>query len=137
MWNNYRSNRYNIMIDLFKEKGIKLTKQRKLVYEVIKDETTFDEIKYKCSKYMNNSTIYRIIELFLKNEMITKNIDNNGNICYSINEGHKHYIYCVKCHKKTSINICPIENLENSGYKLLSHQITINGICDNCQKNKA
>ena len=69
-----------------------------------------------------------------RKDLIIKNVDNNK-VYYSVNKHeHKHYIYCVKCHKKTNIEICPIEEIENKGYKLLSHQIKINGICNECQK---
>lgn len=121
--------------EYFKEKNIKLTKQRKLIFDIIDeyDEVTFKNIKNKCNNEMNNSTIYRIIELFLDNNIIVKTL--NDEIYYSINKNeHKHYIYCVKCHKKTLINICPIDSIKNTGYKVLSHQIQINGICSDCQK---
>lgn len=124
------------MIEYFKEKNIKLTKPRKQIFEIIDslEDASFKDIEDKCKKSMNKSTIYRVLELFLEKEVITKNIDNN-NITYSINKNeHKHYIYCVKCHKKTNIDICPIDEIKDSGYKLLSHQIKINGICPTCQK---
>lgn len=124
------------MIEYFKEKNIKLTKPRKQIFEIIDnlEDASFKDIEDKCKNSMNKSTIYRVLELFLEKEIITKNIDNN-NITYSINKNeHKHYIYCVKCHKKTNIEICPIEEIESKGYKLLSHQIKINGICPTCQK---
>jgi len=123
------------MIELFKENNIKLTKQRKIIFEIIDklEDATFKDIEEKCKNNMNKSTIYRIIELFLEKEIINKSIDNNI-ITYSINKHeHKHYIYCVKCHKKTTINICPIDEIDTN-YKLLSHQIKINGICPSCQK---
>lgn len=121
--------------EYFKEKNIKLTKQRRLIFDIIDEygEVTFKDIRNKCGNKMNNSTIYRIIELFLNNNVIIKTL--NDEIYYSINKNeHKHYIYCVKCHKKTLINICPINNIKDTGYKVLSHQIQINGICSDCQK---
>lgn len=121
--------------EYFKEKNIKLTKQRKLIFDIIDEygEVTFKDIRNKCDNKMNNSTIYRIIELFLNNNVIIKTL--NDEIYYSINKNeHKHYIYCVKCHKKTLINICPINSIKDTGYKVLSHQIQINGICSDCQK---
>ena len=123
--------------ECFKQKNIKLTKQRRLVYKAIEklEEAKLKDIKKICGKEMDNSTIYRIIDLFLDKEIINKNIDNSNNLVYSIKEDeHKHYIYCIKCHNKQLINICPIENIESTGYKLLSHQIRIDGICGNCQK---
>ena len=69
--------------EYFKEKNIKLTKQRKLIFDIIDeyDEVTFKNIKNKCNNEMNNSTIYRIIELFLDNNIIVKTL--NDEIYYS------------------------------------------------------
>lgn len=125
------------MIEYFKSKRVKLTKQRKLVFEAIEklEEASFKDIQKICGKEMDNSTIYRIIDLFLKKDIINKNVDNSNNLVYSLNkEEHKHYIYCVKCHNKELIDICPIDSIKKTGYKLLSHQIRIDGICDECQK---
>lgn len=121
----------------FKEKNIKLTKQRKMVFEVIEklEEAKLKDIQKLCNEKVDNSTIYRIIDLFLEKGIVEKNIDSYNNIVYSINKNeHKHYIYCVKCHKKEIINVCPVSNIENNGYKLLSHQIKLDGICGECQK---
>ena len=96
--------------EYFKEKNIKLTKQRKLIFDIIDEygEVTFKDIRNKCGNKMNNSTIYRIIELFLNNNVIIKTL--NDEIYYSINKNeHKHYIYCVKCHKKTLIKFFHIK----------------------------
>lgn len=127
------------MIDeYFKKVNLKLTNQRKIIIEIINelDNASFKDIQDKCNEKMNKSTVYRIIELFLNKNIIIKNLDNDGNIYYSINKNeHKHYIYCVKCNKKKEINICPVDNVKNTGYKVLSHQININGICSECQKN--
>ena len=101
------------MIELFKENNIKLTKQRKEIFELIDEleDATFKDIKDNCKNDMDNSTIYRILDLFLEKGLITKNIDDNT-IYYSINKHeHKHYIYCVKCHKKQTIEICPIHDI--------------------------
>ena len=136
MWNNNRFTWNNTMIELFKEKGLKLTKHRKQVYNAIDklEEATLKDIQNKCQNQMNRVTIYRIIELFLEKNIITKNVDNND-IYYSINKHkHEHYIYCVNCHKKTKIDICPIDSIEDKGYKLISHQLKLNGICSECQK---
>lgn len=125
------------MIEYFKSKNIKLTKQRKLVFETIEklEEANLKDIQKICGKEMDNSTIYRIIDLFLKKGMINRNIDNSNNLVYTINkEEHKHYIYCVECHNKELIDICPIDSIKDTGYKLLSHQIRIDGICSECQK---
>ena len=38
------------------------------------------------------------------------------------------------CNKREKIAICPIPNLEKTGFKIISHKIEIDGICANCSK---
>ena len=72
----------------FKEKNIKLTKQRKMVFEVIEklEEAKLKDIQKLCNEKVDNSTIYRIIDLFLEKGIVEKNIDSYNNIVYSINK---------------------------------------------------
>jgi Fe2+ or Zn2+ uptake regulation protein len=42
---------------------------------------------------------------------------------------------CIKCNKVTEIDECPFDVSNNiEGYKIVSHSLMIDGICDNCQK---
>lgn len=123
--------------EIFKLKNIKLTKQRKKIYQTVEllKEAELKDIQKECHGEMDNSTIYRIVELFVEKGIFIKNLDNDLNICYIINSNeHKHYINCIKCHQKTEIDFCPADKVNDLGYELISHQIQINGICHNCQK---
>lgn len=128
--------------DLFKFKKIKYTNQRGLVLEVINklgDNATLKNILNSCKNEVDNSTIYRIIDLFIEKEIIDKSLNYNNEIYYAIKEEHGHYFTCIKCHKKEKINNCPLENIEHSleedkGYKILNHIVKIEGICNECQK---
>ena len=51
--------------EVFKKNNIKLTKQRKEVYELLKEPQTVKDIINKKIN-INPSTIYRIIEIFLR-----------------------------------------------------------------------
>ena len=79
--------------------------------------------------------MYRIIELLLEKNVIEKNLNYNDEIYFRIKENHIHYIKCIKCHKKEEIEICPIENIEEKGFKILNHKIEIDGICNECNKS--
>lgn len=130
------------MNELFKEKGIKVTKQRKIVFDLVnelKDNATAKNIACKCKKDVDNSTVYRIIDLFVLKDIFEKRVNYNEEIYYAIKEKHGHYFNCVKCHKMERIEECPIEDLEikyknEKGYEILNHTILINGICSDCKK---
>ena len=77
--------------------------------------------------------------LFIEKEIFLKYVNKDGQVYYMINEGHVHYINCIKCNERIKIDFCPIDEIskniyEQSGYTLLSHNIVFDGICKNCQE---
>lgn len=127
-----------MMEDLFKNNGLKTTHQRELIFSVVNDgeEPTIKYIQDKCLNKVDKSTVYRIVELFVEKRIFIKNINIIGDVYYTINTlKHVHYIDCIKCHKKTKINHCPITlDVSIDGYTVLSHSIQLEGICNTCQK---
>lgn len=119
--------------ELLYKKGIKATNQRIEILEIIKNNNEIS-IKNLCKKlsHIDRSTIYRTIDLFLDKNVINKVLINKE-IFYEIKEEHKHYLKCVKCHKRIVINNCPFDCEQIEGFKVLNHSINIDGICDNCQ----
>ncbi len=122
-------------IDIFKRFNIKKTKQREAIYAIIanteKDMSLKDIISQ--AKDINNSTVYRIIDLFVEKKIIFKRISSKNEIFYEVNSlEDKHYIKCVKCHKKEEIEMCPISDIDLKGFKIINHDIEINGICNDC-----
>lgn len=129
------------MNNILTKKGLKTTKQRQIIIDIINNldtEATLKNITKKCCNNVDNSTVYRIIETFLEKEIIEKRINYNEEIYYAIKEEHGHYFTCIKCHKKEKIE-CPLEEIETQfekekGYKIINHTILINGLCKNCNK---
>lgn len=126
---------------LFKENNLKLTKQRKLIYEIISnnnEEATLKTIISKCNNKLNITTIYRVLDIFLENNLIKKKIDLSKEVYYEIiPHEHIHYINCIKCHNKTKIDPKEIELFEkkvSKDYKLISHDIDFTGICKECMQ---
>ena len=133
------------MNELFKEKGIKVTRQRKEIYNIVKaNPSTIKEILKRKTNDVDVSTLYRIIDLFIKKGIFIKNVDAKGDVYYTLNEEHVHYINCIKCHKKEKIDLCPIDDMAKSikketVYTLVSHNMMLDGICEKCadkQKKK-
>lgn len=130
------------MNELFKEKGIKLTRQRKEIYGIVRaNPSTLKEILHKKTNDVDVSTLYRIIDLFVEKEIFLKNVDKSGNVYYTVNEEHIHYINCIKCHKKVKIEYCPIEDFkkhikEEVGFTLVSHNMMFDGYCAKCYEKQ-
>lgn len=128
------------MNELFRSKGIKSTKQREEIYKIVSEKpSTIKELLNYKSDNIDVSTLYRILDLFIEKEIFLKYVNRDGQIFYMINEGHVHYINCIKCNNRVKINYCPIDEITKNiynevGYTLISHNMILDGICGNCQR---
>lgn len=123
--------------ELLKNKNLKQTKQRIEILKIIEQldiNATKKEILGQTN--IDKSTVYRTLETLLENNIIETSINHKNELYYEIRQEHKHYIRCIKCHKKEEINICPVKTVEKKGFKIVSHKIEIDGICNTCQKNE-
>ena len=108
---------------------IKKTKQRLDIFNYFINNKNI-EIKDLIENFnYDESTIYRIINLFLEKDIISKKVNNNK-IIYNLHSNHKHILKCTKCKKEELID-CPYENIDLKGFKLENK--VINGICKDCQ----
>lgn len=130
--------------EVFHQKNIRVTSQRKLVLELISklgEEATLKRIVDEVGVLIDKSTVYRIINLFVEKEILEKMVNYQDEVYYSLKGEHEHYFFCVKCHKKEKLDICPINDIEevyekSKGYKILDHSLAIHGICAHCLGNK-
>ena len=123
------------MEELLRNNNLKVTKQRVDILNTINELKLESTIKNIINKLdMDQSTVYRTLKTLEENNIVEKNIINDE-VIYMIKEKHQHYFKCVKCHKITEIDHCPMDlSNELEGYKILSHQLILDGICNNCQK---
>ncbi len=138
--------------DIFKANKIKNTVQRQRVYEYMtscKEPITADTLYIELSKdksfddIINLSTIYRILELFVKHNLVLKNsFGNDHRATFEMNlREHKHHLICVECNKITTIKGCPLKTYEKdlgdlTNFKILEHRLEIFGVCPKCQSDK-
>lgn len=128
--------------------GIKKTKPRANVLSVLEQaekplsaQEIFSQIE-KSGESVWLSTIYRILELFVKKGMVNKlPIMNNEMVVYELNRfQHKHYAVCVSCHKIIPMDNCPMEKffpvLEDDDFHVMGHNLEIYGYCKNCFSKK-
>lgn len=135
---------------LFKMKNIKNTKHRVSVYNyllsssqpVTADAIYLDLLRNQTGQEtLNQSTVYRILDTFLKHQMIVKTtLGHDGRATYEIkHHEHRHHLICVSCNQITPISGCPLKGYEKvlsetSQFKILDHKLEIFGVCPNCQK---
>ena len=67
-----------------------------------------------------------------KNYTVVKHLPYNNEDYYALKEKHKHYIKCVKCNKISKLDRCPFDNNDINGFKVINHNVEIEGICKDC-----
>ncbi len=127
--------------------GVKKTKQRKCVLAVLEKAdlpmTALDIFNQLDRSDVSLSTIYRILETFSEKGLIAKTavMDNGMAIYELIRREHKHYAFCMECHKMIVIDNCPMEvftpELRESNFHVLGHKLEIYGYCDECYSKLA
>lgn len=124
--------------------GIKKTKQRESVISVLehseKPLTASDicTLVEQSGEAVWLSTIYRILELFVKKGVVIKtNMMNSEMAVYEINRfQHKHYAVCVGCNKMITMDNCPMEKFIpklNDDFFVMGHNLEIYGLCGECK----
>jgi len=125
---------------------IKRTKQRESVISVLENSDSPLSAMEICRqvKTKNNSvwlsTVYRILELFVREGIVTRtDITNKDMAVYELNRHlHRHYAVCLRCKKVIEMNNCPLDNFTPSfsenGFHISGHKIEIYGYCKDCEK---
>jgi len=138
--------------------GIKWTRQRKDVYQVLFDADepmTAQEIYQRtfAGKQSNGyalSTIYRILAVFEGNGLVLKSTYMDDNIVvYELDRGeHTHYAVCLNCHKRIPLQSCPLTHIYapgrrdavnvdtdagEQGFLVTGHKLELYGYCKECR----
>ncbi|NYB75812.1 transcriptional repressor [Sedimentibacter hydroxybenzoicus DSM 7310] len=128
--------------------GIKKTKTREAVLSVLEHAEkplSAMDICMEIEKTGENiwlSTVYRILELFIKKDIVNKiSVMNNEMAVYELNRFiHKHYAVCMDCHKIIPMNNCPMEKfvpkIEDNEFHVIGHNVEVYGICRDCYRKK-
>ncbi|HOE56447.1 MAG TPA: Fur family transcriptional regulator [Bacillota bacterium] len=129
---------------ILKEKGYRLTGQRRLIIEAFNENPghhtaweIFNLVKGK-SEGINFSTIYRNLQLLCTLRIIDKLQIESGVSHYELcGQAHHHHIICKGCGETKEIDICPYANmgedkLSTMGFKVTGHKFEIYGYCSKC-----
>lgn len=124
--------------------GIKRTRQREGVLSVLENSDAPLGAADICTRMEAGgdaawmSTVYRILELFVKKGVVIKtNVMNNEMAVYELNRfKHKHYAVCMNCHKIITMDNCPMEKfipkLEDKDFRVMGHNLEVFGFCKDC-----
>lgn len=125
-----------MIANILKNHNMKVTAPRIAIIDTIMTLDNKATIKNICKLLpdIDKSTIYRNIENLEESNIIIKTINNNSEIAYELKGTHRHYLNCVKCKKRKTINYCTFEEEELDGFIVLDHTLIVDGICEKCQK---
>ncbi|HZJ89713.1 MAG TPA: transcriptional repressor [Bacilli bacterium] len=120
---------------------IRMTKHRKLVLNLFKESDDMlcaeDIALLLKEQNIDLSTIYRALEYFERHNMLTKSMINQTSYYYLSGDKHFHYLICTSCKKRYKLD-CVIEKfaaetIAQNEFKVTHHDLTIYGLCRNCQ----
>lgn len=129
--------------NIIKDKQLRVTSARTAILEILskaKKPLDISSIKnelFKLNINADQATIYRIIEIFIKKNLIERLQFEEKKFFYEIIKDEHHHTFCLKCGKITDIPICKVEELENDiennlGFKTQKLVLTFYGTCKNC-----
>lgn len=136
---------------LLKEKGLKVTRQRRMVLEVIAShpeehltaEEIFSYVKVGCPD-IGLATVYRTIQLLNEMHLIDRVNFDDGFVRYemgsALESGRKHrhhHLICIKCGRVFSFQEDLLEELEakiaaTTGFVVVNHDVRLYGCCVEC-----
>lgn len=124
--------------------GLKKTKPRDSVLFVLEHAKKPLSAMEICSEIEKKgdtawlSTVYRILDLFVKKGVAVKmTIMNTEMAVYELNRfQHKHYAICLGCHKILSMENCPMEKftpkIKDTNFQVTGHNLEVYGYCSEC-----
>lgn len=132
---------------ILKDKGLRITKPRSIILKTIyncKEPISAEEIYYIIEKNnhdLNLSTVYRNLNTLVDKNILLKNTDLDGVSYFQLNlHDHKHFITCLSCGKRVTIENCPIEEFaheieKETGFSIKNHNFEFTGYCPDCREN--
>ncbi len=136
--------------DICESRGVRLTPQRKRVFELISNQTSastaydlLDELK-KTEPKAKPPTIYRALEFLLEQGFIHR-VESNNSFISCCTCGHdKHFsqlLICDKCgnvvelQDDDQLTTLLTDNANKHGFQITNHVIETHGTCRSCSSN--
>jgi Fur family ferric uptake transcriptional regulator len=133
-----------------KDKGYKLTTQRRVILDVIMEnrdkhlssEEIYDLVRLKYPE-IGLATVYRTLQLFEELGIVYKLNFDDGRNRYELyhNENHQHHhLICLKCGAVIEMEGDLLENLEEAiektkDFEIIDHNVKFFGYCSKCRKS--
>ncbi len=134
-------------ISVLKDKGLRITPQRRLIVDIIHDSdghlTAEDIISHVQNRMpgVNKSTIYRTLETLEEAGCVCKGQLGDHFIYHPAAEGHHHHLECCQCGKTMDCKedlFLPVEKslVKEYGFRADFTHMVIKGLCNSCYKKR-
>lgn len=137
------------MILLMKNKGYKLTPQRRYIIDAVMENSEqhlsideiYTEVKKVCPE-IGIATVYRTVQMLEQIGVLTKHHFDDGCSRYELADESKrhnhHHLVCVKCGKVIEIQDNYFGELEqhiekDKNFTITNHTVTFYGNCKDCE----
>ena len=132
---------------ILKQKGFKLTPQRRLILEYIHDNeshlTAEEIIKFveERAPGIDKSTVYRTLDLLENTGCVVKSEADGHFIYHHAEEGHHHHLVCRSCGRSIDCKENDFSGIKKDlaakyGFQADMKHMMISGLCSDCS-NKA
>lgn len=133
----------NLQKELIRNKGLRVTPARVAVLSILSNSSKpldiasiWEEISKK-NIDADQATVYRIIENFIKKDLISRLQFQEKKFFYEVKREDHHHAICTNCGKIEDVSKCNIKRLEgevekNLGFRVDSHSLEFYGKCREC-----
>lgn len=136
----------DVLIELFRQKGLKITPQRRVIFEQLSGDDshpTAEEIYQRVRFVMpevSRTTVYNTLRtLVAMGELFTVQDLSQGETRYDTNKSYHHHLFCVRCNTLVDIHRdfagVKLPSEAAAGFRILKSQVTFYGVCPDCQKS--
>ena len=133
-------------LSCLKEKGLKLTRERRLILNEVYNTTSHFEaddllVAFRNQgQHISRASIFRTLKLLTECGLIRKVLIEENRSCYEYIYGHQHHdhLICLKCGKIIEFRNSKIEKLQDSvcrefAFEPTDHSLKILGYCKKCR----
>ena len=140
-------NHVDTLKNVLKNEGLRYTQQRQIIWDEIRNssehrdaEEIYFEIKTKNQIKVSRATVYRTIDVLVKNKLVRKLELGDGKALYEnkIDEAHHDHMICVQCGRIEEFVNDDIEKIQDEivksfDYKMIRHIHQLFVLCNECQ----
>ncbi len=134
-------------INVCRDKGLKVTQQRLVIYRAIAGSTdhpsadmVYREVRRQ-HPTISLATVYKTLETFQRVGLVCEAGPFHDNARYEANLAPHHHLICIKCKRimdlyEPFLNTIPLPD-QLKEHHVLGHTVWVRGLCPHCKKGRA